>query len=186
MSTVCSGTGECLSQTNDVNIYTKSSDYTCEHNCLPIPCDNVLVCGMQLPKWLYQCKNGLCINCDVMFGKLRIIESGECPVCLETTQSIIMPNCTHSMCVGCFKRIMYGEEGPIDPPFPYSSEVEAEWERSGCNNPEWRARYPLIEAWVRECDELEEIRQEIYEDEEGIRRCPLCRASQARIYLLSR
>ena len=178
MALICRGNGECLTQTTDENCYEKYPDYTCDHNCRPIPCCNEIVCGSQLPPWFHGLKKAgtcLCIPCDMQFGKkLGVVESAECPICLETKTGVIMPNCTHSICVGCFKRCMYGKPSP-QPPFPYPDEIFTEWEEGGGDNPEWCASYPLAKVWDEECDRFETARAIANENEVKLRKCPLCR-----------
>ncbi len=76
-----------------------------DHNCRSIPCCNEIVCGGgsqlldPLPPWFHGLKKAgisLCIPCDMRFGKkFGVVESAECPVCLETMTGVTMPNCTH-------------------------------------------------------------------------------------------
>ena len=186
MTSICKGTGECLTQTGE-NTYEKSEEYTCAHNCNPIPCCNEIVCGTQLPPWFHGLKHAgicICIDCDMKFSKkLGIVESADCPVCLETKLSVVMPNCTHTMCVGCFKRCMYGPpDGPDEPEpeFPYPDDVYDEYSSIGRDAHRERImflkRYPLISKWDRDWNQWQDKREEKYEKEENLRHCPYCRA----------
>ena len=179
MASNCSGYGECLTQTTNCNTYGQSPDFTCTHNCKPISCCNEIVCGSWLPPWFHGLKKAgicICVNCDVAFGKkLDIVESAECPVCLETKQSVVMPNCTHSVCVDCFKRCMYGEDIP-QPPFPYPMNIEDEYfDSGGREDPEWCARYPLVKKWSKDLEKWENEGYEKYKKEASLRMCPYCR-----------
>ena len=177
MTSICRGAGECLIQSVDENTYEKSPDYTCTYNCSPVPCCNAIVCGTQLPLWFHGLKHeGICIcpNCDAMFGKkLDVVENADCPVCLQTTVSIVMPNCTHSVCAVCFKRRIYGSPDSPEPVFPYSDEVENEW-YTDQNDINFLARYPLVIDYSRDWIRWDRQREEKYADEESLRVCPVC------------
>jgi hypothetical protein len=112
----CSGGGSCLIQT-DTDEYIKDIDIECEYDCKPIKCPNFIICGMVLPLRYLQCHDGLCINCDIMFGtwqggcgELKIKSDVECCICLETNIGVSYPKCDHYVCVKCFKRCFYGDE----------------------------------------------------------------------------
>jgi len=179
MSSICPGNGECLTQTTGENTYGKSPGYTCEHDCRPILCCNEIVCGSHLPPWFHGLKKAgicICIGCDSTFGKkLDIVENADCPVCLETKQSVVMPNCTHSMCIGCFKRCMYGEPDEPEPEFPYPSNVEDEYYEGGRDDPIWLAAHPLAIDYDAKWIAWDDNRQEKYEKEQNLRHCPYCR-----------
>jgi hypothetical protein len=113
-------------------------------------------------------------NCAVMFGKkLDVLENADCPVCLQTAVSIVMPNCTHSICAVCFKRRVHGEFAESEPVFPYSEEVANEW-YTDQTNADFIARYPLVLDYSRDWIRWNRQIEEKYSDEESLRLCPLC------------
>ena len=173
----CNGTGVCLEQTIDCNTYDKYSDFACEYNCKPVPCPNSIVCGSWLPEWLLGLKrSGVCISCDSQFHKkLDVVENTECPMCLETTTCVIQPNCIHPTCVSCFKRCRYGEPDDPEPKFPYSEEVEDEWENGGHKNALWLENHPLATKWDKDWNEWNRAMYEKFDREKNLRICPLCR-----------
>ena len=183
----CDGLGNCLRQTIDQNTYEKCQDFPCKYDCKPIPCPNEIICDSWCPKWLLGIKiTGLCMGCNSMFAKtLTVVESAECPMCLETTKCVIQPNCSHPTCVKCFKRCMYGEPDYPAPEFPYSNEIEDEMYEiqdrdigDGSTVSEilsFLATYPLIHKWELDCDEWERKRDLKYYKEQNLRVCPLCR-----------
>ena len=67
----CDGGGMCLMQTSaGYGADWKHADFICTHDCSPVQCPNVLICGeASLPQCLLDCHSGLCVNCDIMFGK---------------------------------------------------------------------------------------------------------------------
>jgi len=174
----CTGNGDCLTQTINENTYGKYADFTCMYDCKALPCPNVSVCGAWVPKWLLGLKrSGVCIGCDCKFQKkLDTVETTDCPVCLETKPGVVMPKCTHSMCVDCFKRCMYGAPDEPEPQFPYSEEVENEWEMGGRDDPAWHARYPLAKKWDKAWDKWNEQTYAKYAKEQNLRKCPYCRS----------
>jgi hypothetical protein len=175
----CSGLGDCLQQQDD-GTYSelfKDADTACEHNCKPVSCPNGLVCGnYMLPAWTIIIKGtGVCIDCHYNYHKkLDFVESTDCPICFETTTCVIQPKCTHPTCISCFKRGRYGDPSP-PPPFPYSDEVENEWNEIDDNDPAFHARYPLLRKWLQDCERHDDIESIKWQKEKSLRVCPLCR-----------
>ena len=66
----CKGYGECLYQTNIG--YSKNPDYQCLFNCYPRRCKKYN-CKEIGPQWYFDCRDGLCVNCDMGVEPLRII-----------------------------------------------------------------------------------------------------------------
>ena len=65
----CKGNGECFYQTN--NGYSKNQDYQCSFNCHLRRCRKYN-CKETGPQWYFDCKDGLCISCDMdLFFKYR-------------------------------------------------------------------------------------------------------------------
>jgi hypothetical protein len=153
-----------------------------------IKCKNYIICECLLPKWWFECKGHyLCSNCHMMFGTwgiegnthigkgiLEISDILECPVCLELKKCISQPRCEHSVCIRCFKRCYYRDEtGDGEPIFPYS-DIEDEY-YDDQENPKWDIDYPLIKIYNEEYHKWYDEREEKYENEEYLRKCPLCR-----------
>ena len=119
---VCSGNGTCLAQMTDCNTYGKDPAFICNHNCQPLPCPNERVCGDWAPQWYFSCHGGRCIRCKTYYGKnlTFLDEPQECPVCFDVKPSVVQPNCGHSICIDCFKRMRV--DGPPrrpQPTFPF-------------------------------------------------------------------
>jgi len=149
-----------------------------------IKCKNYLICGSVLPEWWFYCKSSyLCTICHIMFGTwshgtgkgiLEIIDKIECPICLESRKGISQPRCEHSVCITCFKRCYFGDESNEgEPIFPYSG-IEDEYQDEP-QNPKWDNDYPLIKIYNEEHDKWEDEKNEKYENEAHLRKCPLCR-----------
>ena len=153
-----------------------------------IKCKNYELCEAVLPKWWFECKGHyLCINCHMMFGTwkneeygiyktgkgiLEISDNLECPICFEINRGISQPNCDHTLCIECFKRCYYGKEF-IYPDFPYP-DIEDEYDEDQ-ENPKWNIDYPLIFSYNVEWNRIDNDRQNKYESEKYLRKCPLCR-----------
>lgn len=77
-----------------------------------MPCSNVLLCGYTeclagLPSFEAR---GVCLNCDVSFGKALTFGVAECAVCLEDAKTVVeYPGCPHkhAFCVGCFTEMVW-------------------------------------------------------------------------------
>lgn len=140
-----------------------------------IKCKNSIICGSILPHWWWDCKNNyLCTNCNCLFGYLSVINNVECPICLEVKESICLPRCKHSLCISCFKRCHYGDEMLEKfPIFPYPDEVKYEYFEDP-DNTKWND-YPLIKIYEEEYDKYDDEFHEKYNNEEHLRKCPLCR-----------
>jgi len=147
-----------------------------------IKCKNYELCEAVLPKWWYNYKGQyLCTNCNMMFGTwgsqtgkgiLEINDNLECPICLEVKRGISQPNCEHTVCIDCFKRCYYGDKSG-EPQFPYP-DIEDEYYNDQ-ENPKWNIQYPLIKIYNDEYKKWDDNREEKYNNEEHLRRCPFCR-----------
>jgi hypothetical protein len=155
-----------------------------------IKCKNYELCQCILPTWWFDCKdNYLCTNCHMLFGTwgtkdkqyktgkgvLEIVDTTECPVCLENRRSITQPNCQHTICIECFKRSYYGDDDTKnEPKFPYP-DIEDEYDEDQFNE-KWEIDYPLITIYNQEHNKWNDEKDEKYHMEEYLRNCPLCRA----------
>jgi hypothetical protein len=155
-----------------------------------IKCKNYVLCEETFPDWWYDCKGQyLCTNCDIAFGTwtsgdtvktgsgiLKTTENVYCPVCFETKLGISYPNCSHTACIDCMKRFFYGE-CINEPAFPYP-EIEDEYydEDDDDVRRQLKTDYPLIKPHLEECRVWEEDAARVYENEEYLRKCPICRA----------
>jgi len=151
-----------------------------------IKCKNYELCEAVLPTWWFDCKgNYLCSNCHMMFGTwgneingnngkglLEIIDKIECPLCFETKKGISQPKCNHFVCIECFKRCYYGDKSG-EPSFPYP-DIEEEYFEDN-ENPKWDINYPLIKSYNIEWETWENNKIIKYNDEENLRKCPICR-----------
>ena len=129
----CTGRGECLTQRKPAGRGAYSAlhrhrDVACEFGCRPVSCPNSEICGeTDLPQWLLDCRGGLCLHCDMLFGnwqsqhrtvvpQRRSLTNGRlvftdrmealCPICLEEecVRGVRMPMCpNHFVCVECFR-----------------------------------------------------------------------------------
>lgn len=148
-------------------------------------CKNFILCNGTLPSWWWDCKGHyLCTNCDVMFeklqggkGELPIFEEKECPVCLETSRSVELAYCNHTICIKCFKRMFYSDGANIDmeePIFPYNEEIYDKYIEDE-NNPKWVLEYPLLKEYEKNVKIYYDKIEELEEKEEYLRHCPFCR-----------
>jgi len=161
-------------------------DYT-EEDGVGIKCKNYKICDTVFPKWWFDCKGSyLCTNCDMMFGTwgsgenqhvgkghLEITDNLECPICAEVKECISHPRCNHFVCISCFKRCYYGDENiEGEPIFPYP-DIEDEY-YDDTQNIKWE-NYPLIKIYDEESNKWDDDKNEKYNQEEYLRKCPLCR-----------
>lgn len=82
-----------------------------------LKCPNFIVCKNRVDTtYDYE---GLCMDCYSLFGKwrnfnnsvLKIEESEiECPLCKFVDINIKRPNCDHTLCINCFRKLYYGIE----------------------------------------------------------------------------
>ncbi len=79
----------------------------------------------------------------------------------------------HFACIDCFKRCYYGDLA-CEPKFPYSLEILDEYE-ADMDNPKWDLEYPLIRQYDIAWDKWEEEREIIINQEDYLKRCPMCR-----------
>ena len=148
-----------------------------------IKCKNYEICETILPQWWFECKNNyLCTNCHMMFGTwgehtgkgvLPISDNLFCPICLENKRGISQPNCDHTLCISCFKRCYCGD-CENEPVFPYSDDVEDAY-YADPENQKWDSEYPLIKQYNEEMNKWENDCEDKNENEDYLRKCPLCR-----------
>lgn len=174
---VCGGDGSCFTQ-DDYGDYTIQE--SCVHACRLLECPNFIVCEQMLPSWVIDCNDGTCPHCAIDMWELEISkEKLECPICLETTICITLKNCKHAVCAECFKRCYRTSDQSYEPrPVqPYPDEVMDEYydfipiDRQK----EMIELYPLITAYDEAVDRWEENEAIMYQNEENLRLCPLCR-----------
>lgn len=173
--TTCNGDGMCLIR----------EQINCEHNCKPIPCPNFFLCGTADPQCVLWCHHNLCYGCDLTFGTwqggsgiLQRLENIECPVCLDDDQvGVRLPKCEHVLCTKCFKKcfmIGWDDDRTDEPPFPYPSDIEKQYEDDQDNekweNDELIKKYNT--EWNRWDDERQAKVDELYEK---LSKCPMCR-----------
>jgi len=80
-------------------------------------CPNFKACNQFLKKIHKDYYNGRCLDCDITFGKnLEFVnENNECPICLDNKINCVrMPNCTHIVCLQCFKKCFNAYDGSGD------------------------------------------------------------------------
>jgi hypothetical protein len=108
---MCDGTGECLTQICENE---HESLFMCPYNCQPIECPNYKLCKSKFPKWVGDCHQNRCTNCDIFWGNKDLVfltATENCPVCLEFKEEHIQfPNCTHSVCISCFGELNFFSE----------------------------------------------------------------------------
>ena len=152
-------------------------------------CNNFDVCDTLLPDlWNEYKGKWLCTNCDMMFGTwggknvgkgtLIFVDDIECPICLENKKCVSQPRCDHFVCIDCFKRCYYGDEDKENEPlFPYP-DIEDEYFDDPNIFFNKLDNYKYKEA-IEEYEFLYNIwfdkKDEKYEKEEYLRRCPLCK-----------
>lgn len=139
-------------------------------------CKNYKLCQKILPEWWSQYKSQtICTSCDILFGTwgtqtgkgvLEFIDVFECPICFETSEAVSYPNCSHFVCMDCFKRSWYGKSFP---PFPIPDIYDDYLQDP--SNTKWDA-YLVITKWK---DTINEIRENKYQEQNYLRKCPICR-----------
>lgn len=184
---ICKGYGECMNP----NTFKKYKNYICEKECEPLKCPNYEICGHYDTEYILDCHSGLCLNCDIEYGKwkggkgeLIFKDNYECPICLEIKRCVSYPKCEHCICIKCFKVCWsYDIEINIqEPEFPYKNNKEIEkefWEISWEDENFKYKNDEKIQKFIKEFDKYNEIKEEIkskdWNDKENLRKCPICR-----------
>jgi hypothetical protein len=84
------------------DIYCQSD---CPYNCQLIECHNFSLCEQKLPQWVLNCRNGMCMHCSTMIGKIKFLnEKDDCPICLENKDMIQITCGKHNVCLDCWKK----------------------------------------------------------------------------------
>jgi hypothetical protein len=179
---ICAGQGQCLTQCGKDLKDMKDPEIECSFHCLPIKCQNYILCKGQFPQWMSH-DHRLCSDCLVFYalrGAFKIVGQGDCPICLEATTCVRLMNCDHVICVDCFRRCYHiyysfddSDGSENDPQFPYSTPIEDEY-WADQKNPKW-VHDEKIQQWINDCNDSENQKDLKYEAEEYLRQCPLCR-----------
>lgn len=100
----------------------------CKHNCTLVECHNFKFCGKKLPLQVLNVYNGMCPNCAVMLGKLTFLEEkGDCPICLDNKDMIVISCGKHNVCMDCWKTLSETENIPIPLTCPLCRESIWKW-----------------------------------------------------------
>jgi hypothetical protein len=83
--------------------------------CVAQPCANFPLCGNAQPRWLLECKGGLCVQaCDMMYGRIfefsRFTVDDTCPVCLEAVLESVVYPCKHMVCAKCYGKTVFNDQ----------------------------------------------------------------------------
>jgi hypothetical protein len=174
----CSGFGECLAQTDEPDVYSKHTDVSCEYGCEPLQCSNFAICGAREPKWYLNCHDGRCLHCNMLICKNLTFKElpEECPICTEVSKCVVLPNCTHTLCITCFRRCyVNGPPRVNEPQFPYP-EHEDEYFSIG-NNPDNPMYHdPLVMKFNEDWNKYDDEWNLQYANENNLRKCPICRS----------
>ncbi len=169
----------------DVNVLN-DVDMGCDGNGVyGRKCRNYKVCTTVLPPDHFEREgNYICTSCKILFGtwegqtgkgELDFEDNVECPICTETKECVSYPRCDHKVCIGCFTRAWYGElDLENEPEFPFPG-IEDEYCKNS-NDPKWDEHRGLIHQFEVDYNYWEEARAAKYEEEEYLRKCPICRS----------
>ena len=117
-------------------------------------CPNTLVCQNDVEDgYFLEGRVPSCKQCSCKFHyQFAYEENATCPICETTTTCVYRTECCHLACISCFKGYHYYKDTNVLAPFPYSEEVEAEWDelrsyRSPEDQEEFLQKYPLVREW---------------------------------------
>jgi len=115
---------------------------------------------------------GLCFGCEISLKQLTFISSVDCPRCfIEKKPGVMRLNCSHILCIDCFKDTHYGEY--IEPPvFPYSSHIRFQYYENQYDD-QW-TKDPQIIKYQEDLLEYEKRLIEKNKSKMGLRVCPEC------------
>ena len=114
----------------------------------------------------------------MFFGKNLTFRDSpeECPVCMEVSECVIQPNCSHTICISCFKRCRFdGPHRTDEPQFPYPEQEDEYYDGIG-NVPENPLYHdPLVIKYNADWERWQHERDLAWSREENLRKCPICR-----------
>ncbi len=152
----CNGTGQCIQQCictcyadeeceiplvdckcghrNHTSIIGGSTAYDmycqieCTHKCKLIECHNFKLCGKKTNQYILDCNNGMCLNCAVVIGKIKFLNTNdECPICMENKDMIQLSCEKHNICLECWKTMSETEHRSIPLSCPMCRESIWKW-----------------------------------------------------------
>lgn len=190
MERICCGDGTCLeiAYVDGAEEYYKNPCAYCSYDCKPMECANILVCGRSVPEYVLFSNDGICCQCDLLFGEWRggrgrlskTDGAFTCPACSRSDMvGISQPNCDHYTCEECFRNAYYPMEiaGSADrdgePQFPYSVEEEREY-YANSDDPKWR-NDPIIMQYNADWYNWDNQRRREPIEEDLQYCCPICK-----------
>ena len=98
--------------TTEFDIYCQKE---CSYNCQLVECHNFRLCGIKKPQEILDYHNGMCSNCAILLGKLKILDiKDDCPICMENKDMLeISCGGKHKFCIDCWKTMSELENRPI-------------------------------------------------------------------------
>lgn len=181
----CCGDGTCLEigYVDGAEEYYRNPAAYCSYDCKPMECANAFVCGRSVPEYVLFSNDGICTQCDLLFGQWR---GGRgrlsktdgpmtCPACsAANVVGISHPNCDHFTCEECFCRAYWPTERESDEPrFPYSVEEEREY-YANSEDPKW-TNDPLIRKYNADWFNWDNTRHLELAPEDMQFCCPICK-----------
>jgi hypothetical protein len=182
---VCKGNGSCLSSAwKNENIYLYNNSIYCTFNCIPDYCPNYIVCNRICPQFIFEKSFNVCNYCVKIIKRLGIqtynidiLPEQECNICYDNDIHIKLPQCRHSICINCFRKLWYKSvffDIENEPLFPqphlynrYCTDIEyANQLRKDNMN---------IEIYQREWNEWDYNRRNSFHDAPYLEKCPMCR-----------
>lgn len=142
-------------------IYEKKENADCKENCQAFKCYHYEICRQKEPLYILNQNQGICSECTKYFQgiKLDFKNDYKCSICLETRKCVSQPKCLHYLCVSCFRASYFTEESvqwPEDPKFPYSKEIENEYDELNLNEKtkdSFMKKYPLLAKYEQSVNE---------------------------------
>jgi len=120
----CEGDGSCLLRSlQHLNQYV-NKEYDCPFKCEPRKCPNFEVCDSICPEWILKMNNGVCKNCEILFGlnqetescsttgtRLVFIDNIKCVLCGKyKDRGVKIPLGEDFICFYCFENNFFLQE----------------------------------------------------------------------------
>lgn len=183
---VCDGTGKCLIPSwKNINRYIHNPSITCMFECVISKCPNYQVCGRICQEFIFNENSDICNDCKKIAKKSRqkkylieLLSERECHICFDISIHVKMPQCRHSLCIDCFRKLWYKSiyfDIENEPKFPYPDLYDKYCQDSDYAN-ELQKKDMGISHYQQEWNTWDNSRWNSFSEASMyLERCPMCR-----------
>ena len=140
---------------------------------MDINCPNFEVCESLMDPRMRTCSS--CAFRRIVLKSKDVLvfaDNIECPVCFDVKRCVQNVRCSHFICIDCYKECHRELDLEDQPPFPYGSDTEEDYDA----DPTKYDEDPIIQTWQACMETFFDECQKFNQSRANLRLCPVCRA----------